>query len=306
MPATPRISTVTPAYNAADCIAGTLESILAQTLPPHEVIVVDDGSSDRTCDVVSSFGDRVRLIRQENGGPNAARNTGIRAATGDWIALIDADDLWKPEKLERQSAYMNGEFGVVCCEFANYPATISADEITFEHLMRSNHVGTSTAAFRKSIWAELNGFEEDRRFIGAEDYNFWLRTTHAGHRIKRLNEGLAMYTPAEGSLSGQYAKVIAAELFNLDQLAATLDLPTDLVEKRRTDILDEYALALLWTRNLPLARKYYSELIQRRPTPRILSYWLASHLPESLLNLKRSITCGVRSLGQTSRQATTQ
>jgi glycosyltransferase involved in cell wall biosynthesis len=101
-PSSPRISVVVPAYNREHCVADTIESVLSQTFTDFEIIAIDDGSSDRTADVLEKFGKRVHLIRQENRGVSAARNTGIRAARGNWIAFLDSDDRWHPEKLERQ------------------------------------------------------------------------------------------------------------------------------------------------------------------------------------------------------------
>ncbi len=97
-----RISVVIPAYNAASFIAETIESARAQTLQPLEIVVIDDGSADDTSAVASALG--CRVIRQANGGVCAARNAGILAAQGDWIALLDHDDIWEPRKLERQAA----------------------------------------------------------------------------------------------------------------------------------------------------------------------------------------------------------
>jgi glycosyltransferase involved in cell wall biosynthesis len=99
---TPSVSVVVPSFNRADCIARTVESILAQTFRDFELIVVDDGSVDDTAEVLAKFGDRIRLIRQENRGVSAARNAGIRAARGNWVAFLDSDDEWHPTKLERQ------------------------------------------------------------------------------------------------------------------------------------------------------------------------------------------------------------
>jgi glycosyltransferase involved in cell wall biosynthesis len=95
-----RISVVIPAYNRADFIKATVESVLAQTLRPAEVIIVDDGSTDHTPDVCAQFAAPVKSLRLQNSGPAAARNAGIHAATGDWIAFCDSDDLWDPHKLE--------------------------------------------------------------------------------------------------------------------------------------------------------------------------------------------------------------
>ncbi|HOM77360.1 MAG TPA: glycosyltransferase [Anaerohalosphaeraceae bacterium] len=103
MQQTIQISAVIPAYNAQKYIARAIESILRQSRPADEIIVVDDGSTDDTAAVVRSYGDKVRLISQSNGGASAARNAGIRAAKGNWIAFLDADDEWLPEKLLLQT-----------------------------------------------------------------------------------------------------------------------------------------------------------------------------------------------------------
>jgi glycosyltransferase involved in cell wall biosynthesis len=100
----PTVSVVIPCYNAAPFIRETVESALAQTFPPLEVLVIDDGSTDDSAVIAGSIDPRVRVISQPNQGESVARNRGIGEARGDWIALLDADDLWKPEKLERQLA----------------------------------------------------------------------------------------------------------------------------------------------------------------------------------------------------------
>ena len=106
---TPRFSVVIPTYNRGHCVAASVESVLAQTLPCHELIVVDDGSTDDTADVISRYGDRVRYIRQANGGVSAARNAGIAAASGDWIAFLDSDDEWAPQKLAAHAEALRRE-----------------------------------------------------------------------------------------------------------------------------------------------------------------------------------------------------
>lgn len=99
-----QVSVVIPTYNRSELLKLTIESILAQTLRPLEIIIVDDGSTDDTAEVCARFGAPVRYIRQENGGVSAARNNALRAANGDWIAFCDSDDLWMYNKLELQLA----------------------------------------------------------------------------------------------------------------------------------------------------------------------------------------------------------
>ncbi|QDT35765.1 glycosyltransferase family 2 protein [Stratiformator vulcanicus] len=97
-----RVSVIIPCFNAGPYLRPAIESVLTQTRPAHEVIVIDDGSTDGSGDVAASFGSPVKVYRQENSGESVARNRGMAEATGDWIALLDADDIWKPEKLEEQ------------------------------------------------------------------------------------------------------------------------------------------------------------------------------------------------------------
>jgi glycosyltransferase involved in cell wall biosynthesis len=103
----PRFSVIIPAYNSAATLARAIESVRAQTWSAHEIIVVDDGSSDDTANVAESFGDTVRLIRQPNSGVAAARNTGARLATGDWLAFLDADDWYAPDRIRLHAEWIS-------------------------------------------------------------------------------------------------------------------------------------------------------------------------------------------------------
>lgn len=107
------VSVIIPTYNRAQCLGDAIGSVLAQSFHDYELIVVDDGSIDSTEEVVKSYGERVKLIRQENGGASAARNTGIRAAKGEWIAFLDSDDTWEPDKLKVQVNDLQAKPGAV-------------------------------------------------------------------------------------------------------------------------------------------------------------------------------------------------
>jgi glycosyltransferase involved in cell wall biosynthesis len=114
MPVTPLVSVIIPTFNRAHCIARSIESVLGQTFVDIEVIVIDDGSTDGTAEVLTPFGSRIRIIRCANGGVAAARNRGIRAARAKWIAFQDSDDVWHPEKLERQLRCLE-KYGMKVC-----------------------------------------------------------------------------------------------------------------------------------------------------------------------------------------------
>src|ERR1043165_8653356 len=108
MSSDPRISVVIPTYNSAPFLPETLDSVFAQTYPAHEVIVVDDGSTDNTEEVLRAYAGRITYVKQANAGVSSARNAAIERATGNWFALLDSDDIWKPQKLERQVNFLRG------------------------------------------------------------------------------------------------------------------------------------------------------------------------------------------------------
>ena len=111
-----RISVVIPTFNAADRLGRTIETVLAQSVPAHEIIVVDDGSTDETPRVCAGYGARIRTLRVANGGQQRARNLAVAEATGEWIALLDHDDLWDPEYLAETGALMDrGDVDPIFC-----------------------------------------------------------------------------------------------------------------------------------------------------------------------------------------------
>lgn len=110
----PAISVIIPAYNRANYVTKAIDSVLAQTYTDYEIIVVDDGSTDNTKDVLQPYMDRINYIYQENRGVSAARNTGIQVASGNWMAFLDSDDIWLPEKLSIQMEYINRVGAKVC------------------------------------------------------------------------------------------------------------------------------------------------------------------------------------------------
>ena len=185
----PSISVAVPAYNAAPWIATTIDSVLAQTRPPLEIVVVDDGSTDRTVDELARFGDRVRVIRQENRGPSAAYNRAFAAATGDYIAMCPADDVWEPDKLQWQSEALAAhpeidiafgharEFGLSDAEYDRPPGSGILDNRDFCRAMfETCLIPAPTALIRREIYEQLGPFRED---LACEDYEFWMRALAA-------------------------------------------------------------------------------------------------------------------------------
>lgn len=286
----PTISAVVPAYNAADTITRTVQSILDQTLPVCEVIVVDDGSTDQTAAIVERLGPPVRCITQENAGPNAARNHGVREATGDWIAFLDADDSWLPNKLERMAPLLKDDpqTGVVHCYTVDERSWHKYDgELTFDMLWDHNYVGTSTAIVRKAAWESVGGFDEDRQLIGAEDYNMWLRLAARGWKFRLCPEELVEYTPAAGSLSSQVRRVLDGELLNARRIAEFANLPPARLQQRERELYAEYGVAMFHARDMRGARQFLGQALRFRPSVDVLARWLATWLPDAVWKLRR-------------------
>lgn len=285
----PSISVIIPAYNASSYVGNAIESALAQTYPPIEVIVVDDGSKDNTYETVSRYPAPVKAIRRANGGPAAARNLAAREAKGEWLALLDADDTWLPNKLERQIAWMTREnVGVVHCFRVGEEGSHKVPaQVTFDDLWQRNHVANSSALVRRAAFDAVGGFDEDRALISVEDYNLWLRMAAAGWAIVTCPEGLWRYTPALGNLMSDLEKSAMAEFVNLDKVASLLNLSRDSVQQKRLQLCEEFGRAFFYARNLRRARPLLAAACLKHPSMARLSCYAATFLPPAVINLKR-------------------
>jgi glycosyltransferase involved in cell wall biosynthesis len=196
----PLVSVIIPTYNSADYIEEALQSVFEQTFQDFEIIVIDDGSTDGTVEVLRKYGDRISYIFQENNGPSSARNRGIRAARGEYIAFLDADDLWVSTKLEKQvSLFLQRKgLGMVttgACSFdekgvygysADKRKTLMVGDIARNIFLRSN-IGTPTVMVRKEIFDSIGFFEENIR--QSEDDNMWIRIA-AHYDVELIDEAL--------------------------------------------------------------------------------------------------------------------
>ncbi len=290
------VSVIVPAYNAQATLAAALRSALQQSRPPLEVLVVDDGSADDTAAVAETFGSKVRLIRQQNGGPGSARNTGIRAARGTWIGLLDADDTWLPTKLEHQLA-LDGDdrIGIIAC-LSDKPGQACPPEIGFDQLWSNNLLVNSTVLLRRAAWEAAGSYDEARALISVEDYNLWLRIAAADWRILTLQEILARYTRGVG-ISSNTHRLLAASLYNLDQLERVLRLPAAKVEARRIAALDHFASAALHERDVALARELGLRAARTGPTLGRLARLALSYVPSPVLDIKRDVSRALRTPG---------
>jgi Glycosyl transferase family 2 len=232
----PRVTVVMPAYEAAWSIGAAASSVLWQTYRDLELVVVDDGSTDGTADVAEALPGPVTVLRQENAGVAAARNRGIEEATGELIALLDADDVAFPRHVEALVETYDRHGGVATANaYWLFPGGI--------HPRRTRHRGrfpppgeqrrailelnfvSTMSVFPRSVVEEIGGFPVEHR--RAEDWHFWIRAIFAGHRISHQPEPLALYRWGTESLVSDWQATDEAETAVLRELAGTLDLSAE-------------------------------------------------------------------------------
>ncbi len=215
----PRVSVVIPAFKAAGFIDATLDSVGAQTYRDFEIIVVDDGSPDDTKLVVDSWfkktGTRGRCMRQPNARIAAARNTGLNASSGELIALLDADDLWLPEKLSLSVAEFDAHPEIVLV--GHHVNVVRNGKILrterrgpavadmYERLLFvGNAVSPCGATFRRDKALEIGGFRVNPEFNTVEDYDFFMRLAKTGP-FRFIDKSLALYIVTPGSATSNIA-----------------------------------------------------------------------------------------------------
>ena len=237
----PRISAVIPAFNSASYLASAIESVLVQTVPVGEIIVVDDGSTDDTQHVLRQFGGSVVVAVQENAGAAAARNKGVSLASGDWIAFLDADDIWFPGKTERQLEVISRFPELVLTygpmrdvrgpneDLAVWPDKICespADPSLLPCWAALEQMPpTSTVVMRRELLLQVGGFGVDLKT--AEDLDLWVRLRGFGPFVgvpevlayRRLRPGSLTHSNDASSQYPRYLKVAARRRRDIEQWA---------------------------------------------------------------------------------------
>jgi glycosyltransferase involved in cell wall biosynthesis len=180
------VSVIIPVFNRRSFLKKALASVLEQTYNGHEIIIVDDGSTDGTPDLLSAYGDRIRTLYQPNSGVSAARNAGIREAQGALIAFLDSDDYWLPQKLEKQVAFFETHPQTLICQteelWIRNGRRVNPKQrhkkptgFIFEPSLSLCLVSPSAVMLRRSLLDEVGFFDES--LPACEDYDLWLRTT---------------------------------------------------------------------------------------------------------------------------------
>lgn len=213
------VSVVIPTYNYGHFVVGAVESVLAQTYPNVEIIIVDDGSRDDTKARLEPFMGRIRYIYQDNQGLSAARNTGIGAATGQWIAFLDSDDSWHPRKLELQMAYLDGhpEVGLLATQYftnlsSGWPdiaeQELPVQQFSLDDIVIRSRFGPSTVIVSRKCVEEAGRFDVALRSV--EDRDLWIRIA-SRYPVVKLELPLCWYRIHSASMNHVPDKTISFE-----------------------------------------------------------------------------------------------
>jgi glycosyltransferase involved in cell wall biosynthesis len=235
----PEVSVIIPTYNRANWIIDAVASVIAQDFSDYEILVVDDGSTDDTCERLAVFGNKVRTIRMEHSGlPARARNRGVEASQGSYFAFLDSDDRWHPNKLARQLELIHNhpEAGL-CCTNAEirkngqtgaketcYPSQPDFVGDALSTLISNNFIIASSVVIRRDLLENQGGFYEGNAVRALEDYDLWLQAA-ARTQIGYLSTPLVVYNdrPQESLRSQRKAwQNWSAMLLILDRLEESL------------------------------------------------------------------------------------
>jgi glycosyltransferase involved in cell wall biosynthesis len=254
---TPKVSIIIPAYNIAPYIADTLDSVFKQTFTDYEVIVVNDGSPDtgEFENAIQAYSDRIVYLQQENGGASVARNAGLQAARGEFVAFLDGDDVWLPNYLEEQMKFMQTRgcdlacadaifFGDTADKAATYmiawmdDAPDTGDFGFLELVDAKRSVITSGVVARRQSVIDIGLFDPELR--RGQDFDLWLRLASTGHRLSFQRKPLLKYRCRPNSLSGGVINSHRRELRIFDKIEQSYDLSpaqrtevAEIIRKRR-------------------------------------------------------------------------
>lgn len=277
----PKVSVIIPVYNSSKYLSETIESVLAQTFQDFEIVTVDDGSRGNSKEIlqgyIEKYPNKIHYIYQENRGIAGARNTGIRNAKGEFIALLDADDKWHPERLEAGVKVIESspEIGLVYTnvtkinEKGDFLGTPTNEQCLsgyiFEDLfLRKANFYTLTVLFRKECCDKVGLFDENPVCMGVDDRDLWLRISRK-YRIEYVDKVLAYYRVHGTQYSKNLDKMVAARIYVVDKLVPDDGKNTRLRKLALAVIFKEAGDQSLFKRDLKEARRFYFKAIKNNP-----------------------------------------
>ena len=302
----PRVSVIIPTYNCARYLGRAIDSALTQTYKDYEIVVLDDGSTDDTKDVAMQYGGKITYLYQQNRGLAAARNQAISKASGELLAYLDADDMWYPEKLERQVTFLDShqECGMVHGEMSVINEQDEILHLRFyeetkrsvpqghcvQQLLMRCHIQTLTVLERRSSFDLVGGFDE--RLPIAQDYLHWIMIAAEGQALGYLAEPLGKYRWRTGSLIGNHPRLLEDYVRICDILLHEKPIAArhgeecaDILRARSYKVQRELAcLDRIEGRN-ESARRRLASLIKKRPSQvELYVDLLKAYLPASLFS----------------------
>lgn len=311
------VSVVIAAYNAAKWIGETLQSVLAQEFTDFEVIVIDDGSTDDTASVVATYGERVQYIQKPNGGQGSARNMGLRCARGEYIAFVDADDLWTKEKLRLQLDLLNktglawaysdafafdDKSGKILYKFSKLYRQFAGDILV--PLFLNVFLPSPTLVIRRSIFEHVGYYDEAQSMRNREDWDIWLRIA-ASYPVCLVSQPLAYYRVHSASMTGGEDPLIKLKghLIVIDKAVARE--PLRLVPFKKQAVANRYVGAgRILARNgkRTEAQRMFARAIRLAPgTTEAYVYWLGCLIGQPRLNLAIRLRQWLRHKGSMKR-----
>lgn len=279
----PLVSVIIPMFNAGKYINAAIDSVLAQTFSNIEIIAINDGSTDDTSSKISHYLTlpKFKYIEQVNSGVSAARNAGLRAATGDMIAFLDHDDLWLPDKLEKQIRFLgdhpniglvHGNISFIDADGMPIPRERSnfqtdASGWCFAYLFNDNRIATLTVCMRRECFSNAGFFRED--IHGAEDYEYWLRVAQK-YPIGHIDEDLALYRLHGANATSNWLPQLVDLTKALEGILAhcrrlNISLPKDAVVRRLFPLHERVARELYRRNEHTLARPHLLRALALKP-----------------------------------------
>jgi glycosyltransferase involved in cell wall biosynthesis len=299
--AKPRISVIIPTYNSARYLGEAVASVLAQTYRPHDIIVVDDGSTDPTCEVLAPYMDQINYICQPNRGLSAARNRGLAAAVGELFAFLDADDVWLPTKLERQVHCLaqHPKAGLV---YTNYlilhgdtgrrsvrPPLPSCQGYCYPQVFLVNPVLPSSVIIRRECLNYVGVFDEHINRPTTQDFDLWLRVARY-FEFAYIPDPLFLYRRHANNSSNNMRALIQDKLYVIEKaLKADPELSTlvgiHAMREHMAEVLFDLGYLAFDALDFCEANQYFSRTLRYRPSLYIILLWIATLAP------RRMVTC---------------
>ncbi len=300
------VSVVVPVYNGEAFVTQAVDSVLAQTYAPWELILVDDGSSDRSGELCQSLAERhpgVRCLRQENQGPAAARNTGLSLCRGEFVAFLDCDDAWLPQKLARQMPlFTDPAVGLVYSSLFlrqgdrlvdKTPSKVFHHGRCFAEILKYNFIPNSTVVVRRTLLEQAGPFDQRRELVGTEDKLMWLKIARLAE-IACVREPLMIYNYQGQGVSSNQQAMLTGELLCLQEIAGLYPpaTPPERSQLRAAyaAVYRHYAHNFFTLGDMRSARRCYGlSMAHGDWSPRNLLYSAASLLPAGLIRAARSL-----------------